>query len=176
VRALEEGTSSIVKEGSATPATAPVVQTSSDQVPHVSRPVKPAVKVRTTLDSQPSRARPELLLAKQGPSTPAYKAKQAPPPNEGDATSIPGLRRFSTLKFGTKSGTGMKDTNPMLTPEQQDLIEKVRAKGWVLKSWNPEDMERLKQMVEDGKDEREIAAELHRELKQVQEKIKELKK
>nr|MDO8084528.1 hypothetical protein [Candidatus Sigynarchaeum springense] len=176
VAALGEETRSSVKEEPSPPATVPVVQTSPSQVPRASKPIKPAVKVRTVLDTQPAHIKPEIPPAKQSPRTPAYKTKQTPPPNDGDAASIPGLRRFSTLKFGAKAGTTVKDTNPNLTPEQQDLIEKVKAKGWVLKSWNPEDIKRLKQMVDDGKDEREIAAELHRELKQVQEKIKELKK
>ncbi len=174
--ALSQGASPRVAEEPAAPVAAPPAQASSSQTPRASRPVKPAVRVRTSFDVQPSQDKVELPPLKQSPSTPAYRSKQTPLPNEGDATSIPGLRRFSTLKFTAKSGGGTKDPGPSLTPEQQELIEKVKAKGWVLKSWIPEDVERLKQMVADGKDDREIAAELHRELKQVQKKVEELKK
>ncbi|MBN2151624.1 MAG: hypothetical protein JW839_09275 [Candidatus Lokiarchaeota archaeon] len=174
--ALSEGTRSNVAEEPAARVAAPPTNVSSGQAPRAARPAKPAVRVRTSFDVQPSEERVDLPAVQQAPSTPAYRPKQAPPPNEGDATSIPGLRKFSTLKFPARSGGGARDTDPALTPEQQDLLEKVKAKGWVLKSWNPEDIERLKQMVAAGKEEREIAAELHRELKQVQKKIEELKR
>jgi hypothetical protein len=158
-----------------------------DSTPRVSKPVKPAVKVRTSFENQQSPVSTQAQASIQpkatkpnttgsAPATPGYKITQKPLANEGDATCIPGLRKFSTLKFTSKASGGSKDTSPSLTLEQQDLIDKVRSKGWVLKSWNPEDLERLKQLVEKGMDERDIAVELHRELKQVQRKLQELKK
>ncbi len=151
-------------------------QAATSNVIRASKPVKPAVRIRTSFDTQASHAEPERPVQRKPTATPAYKPVQTPMPDEGDATSIPGLRKFSTVKFLAKAGNGTKDANPNLSPEQQDLIDKVRSKGWVLKSWNPEDIERLKELLKDGKDAREIAAELHRELKQVQKKIEELKK
>ncbi len=157
------------------PASAQPKQVATSQVPRVSKPVKPAVRVRTSFEAQAGAAEPERPAQRKPAATPAYKPVQKPLPDEGDATSIPGLRKFSTVKFMAKTGGGTKDASPNLSPEQQDLIDKVRSKGWVLKSWNPEDVERLKQLLADGKDAREIALELHRELKQVQKKIDELK-
>nr|MDO8110108.1 hypothetical protein [Candidatus Sigynarchaeota archaeon] len=108
-------------------------------------------------------------------ATPAYTPAQDGSTIAGEEVNVPGLRRFSTLTFKTKSSSEPKEGKEKLKPEELDLIEKVRAKGWVLKSWTPEDVEKLKRLVAEGRDERDIAVELHRELKLVQKKIQELK-
>ena len=173
--AIENETSPRTKQEQVIPAAAQQQQVAASSTTRVSKPVKPAVRVRTSFENHASSAEPERPVQRKTTATPAYKPVQTPMQNEGDATSIPGLRKFSTVKFMSKAGSGTKENSPSLSPEQQDLIDKVRSKGWVLKSWNPEDLERLKQLLADGKDAREIAADLHRELKQVQKKIEELK-
>jgi len=55
-------------------------------------------------------------------------------------------------------------------PNRQGALEGLGAQVV-----EPEDIERLKQLLADGKDAREIALELHRELKQVQKKDREMK-
>ncbi|NMC07094.1 MAG: hypothetical protein GYA24_17895 [Candidatus Lokiarchaeota archaeon] len=173
-RQKPEQVTPFIPTSQATPA--PQKEVFASTPPRVTKPAKPPVKVRTSLDAQPGPIEAARPTQRKPTATPPYKPVEKPLPNEGDSTSIPGLRKFSTIKFSTKSGSGSREPSPTLSPEQQDLIEKVRSKGWVLKSWNPEDVERLKQLLSEGKDPREIAEYLHRELKQVQKKIEELKK
>jgi hypothetical protein len=175
-KAIEDEALPREKQAQSITAPAQPRQEATSNVPRAPKPVKPAVRVRTSFETQATTAEQDRPVQRKPTATPAYKPVQTPLQDEGDATSIPGLRKFSTVKFMSKAGGGTKNTSPNLSPEQQDLIDKVRSKGWVLKSWNPEDIERLKQLVADGKEAREIAAELHRELKQVQKKIEELKK
>jgi hypothetical protein len=175
-QAIENEARPAEKQVPGIPVSSQPKQGATSQVPRVSKPVKPAVRVRTSFDAHAGSAEPQRPAQRKPAATPAYKPVQKPLPNEGDATSIPGLRTFNTVKYGQKAGGGTKETSPNLSPEQQDLIDKVRSMGWALKTWKFEDIERLKQLLAEGKDAREIALELHRELKLVQKKIEELKK
>lgn len=120
------------------------------------KPVKPA-GVKPPVKVKPARALPKLVES-----------------TTSNEITMPGLRKFSTVTFKAKS-TSSKPGDAPLTPEQLDLIEKMKAKGWMKRTWSSEDFQKLKRLLAAGKDARDIAAELHREVKPVQEKIQELR-
>ena len=141
--------------------------------------VAPPQSIATTEPAPEQKATKATRPVKPAGAKPPARIKPAPAapgPSEstaGKEVSVPGLRKYSTVTFKSKS-TSSRTGDATLTPEQQDLIEKMKAKGWMKRTWSSEDLQKLKHLLAAGKDARDIAAELHREVKHVQEKIQEL--
>src|SRR5271157_1611769 len=169
----------------------PKVVPVEEHVPSKKAPAKSTVRARVgPTVATPSMAKaeipPEQKHAK--PARPVKPAGAKPParikmkpagtsPSEtltSKEVTMPGLRKFSTVTFKAKS-TSSSASDAALTAEQQELIEKMKAKGWMKRTWSSEDLQKLKRLYLAGKDARDIAVELHRELKHVQEKIQTLK-